>query len=183
MTETLSTSDLAKWLHEQTWSDFAQSLADYFDRKGVLSEKQEAAARSMHAKVVAKQAKPETAKLDPITEPGMYRTPEGTIYRVQFGRGTKNLYAKVLVITAIEDTFDGTDDNDLFAGTPKFKAILEYTKGAVYILSPDMMMTLEEAKSVGKAYGICCVCGAQLEDPKSVERGLGPWCAKKGGFR
>ena len=40
-------------------------------------------------------------------------------------------------------------------------------------------MTLEQAIAYGHATGNCVVCGAPLSDPKSVERGIGPVCAKK----
>ena len=40
-------------------------------------------------------------------------------------------------------------------------------------------MTLEEAGEFGQLYGICCVCGAVLTDPESIERGIGPVCGEE----
>jgi len=39
-------------------------------------------------------------------------------------------------------------------------------------------MTLTEAKQYGAIYGVCCNCGATLTDETSIERGIGPKCAK-----
>jgi hypothetical protein len=54
-----------------------------------------------------------------------------------------------------------------------------YSAGAMRVLTPEMKMTLEEAKQFGIETGICCVCGAYLTDAKSVAEGIGPVCAKR----
>jgi Family of unknown function (DUF6011) len=92
---------------------------------------------------------------------GMYRTPDGQIFRVHESKESGRLYAKVLVLS-----FD--DDKPHF----------DYAKGAIYHLLPEHRMTLDEAKAWGCETGICCVCGAFLTDPKSVTEGIGPVCAK-----
>lgn len=45
--------------------------------------------------------------------------------------------------------------------------------------SAATLLTLEQAKAYGKAYGVCAKCGALLSDPDSVEAGIGPVCATK----
>lgn len=90
-------------------------------------------------------------------EVGMYRTADGSIYRVQASRETGNLYAKRLVV--------GVG--------------FEYAPGAIRSLTAADRMTLEEAQAFGVETGICCVCAALLTDPKSVSRGIGPVCAKR----
>jgi hypothetical protein len=40
-------------------------------------------------------------------------------------------------------------------------------------------MTLAEAEEYGRMSGSCCACGRRLDVPESVERGIGPVCAKK----
>ncbi len=40
----------------------------------------------------------------------------------------------------------------------------------------------EFARAQGKQLGICCCCGAELENPESVANGIGPVCASKWGF-
>ena len=164
MTETaeITVAELAEWLATQTWSDFATSLAEYHAKKGFLTEKQEAAARKMHAKVTAKAAAPAGAK---VTEDGMYRHPDGTVAKVQFAvHGSGNLYAKRLIIT----TKDGAP-----------KGTFEFEGGLINKLSPEMKMSLEEAAEFGHLYGFCCNCGATLTDEKSIAAGIGPICAGK----
>jgi hypothetical protein len=38
------------------------------------------------------------------------------------------------------------------------------------------------AIAYGKKYGVCSVCGRELSDPESVERGIGPICAERFGW-
>ena len=91
-----------------------------------------------------------------VCEEGMYRNAEGDIFRVQRSRESGNLYAKRLNV--IEGGF-------------------EYVQGAIRLIAPSDKMTLAEAKMFGVEFGICCVCGAFLTDPKSVSAGIGPVCA------
>lgn len=92
---------------------------------------------------------------------GMYRTADGTIYRVHKSRETGNLYAK-----------------ELDAITGKFS----YVAGAIRKLNSTNRMTLEQAKLWGLETGLCCVCGLFLTDEKSVANGIGPVCEKKVGL-
>lgn len=92
-----------------------------------------------------------------VVEAGMYRTADGTIYRVQPARGSGNLYAK-----------------QLLAGGG-----FEYVAGAIRRLTPADRMTLAQAQAFGVETGVCCVCGAMLTDPDSVARGIGPVCATR----
>lgn len=94
---------------------------------------------------------------------GMYRTSEGTIYRVHKSRETGNLYAKRMEWDMLTES------------KPRF----EYDRGAIYSLTSADRMTLEEACAWGVETGICCVCGAFLTDAKSVARGVGRVCGGK----
>jgi len=38
---------------------------------------------------------------------------------------------------------------------------------------------LDEAVAQGKETGACCMCGLELTDPESIERGIGPICAER----
>ena len=93
---------------------------------------------------------------------GMYRTPDGTIYRIHESRETGNLYAKRMVWDMLMDD------------KPRF----EYDRGAIYTITSADRMTLAEARAWGVETGACCVCGKFLTDPTSVERGIGPVCEK-----
>lgn len=96
------------------------------------------------------------ARVEPL-ETGMYLA-GGEVFKVQQSKGTDRRYALKL-------------DTD----TWKF----EYAPGAVRTLTGGQRMTLEQAKEFGVNHGVCCVCGATLTDPKSVEAGIGPVCAKR----
>lgn len=95
---------------------------------------------------------------DDDLELGVYHTPEGAIYRVHKSRETGRLYAKMFDIEEMK---------------------FVYSAGAMRFLTPEMKMTLAEAKQFGVETGICCVCGAYLTDDKSVAEGIGPVCAKR----
>lgn len=164
--ETNVPADLIEFLKAQTWSDFAQSLADQFAAKGWLSEKQVAAGMKMRATMAAKA---EAKKLAPakvmVTEAGMYKLGED-IYKVQKAvHGSGNLYAKKLV--------PGPEFGD--------KAAFVYAPGAIKDLSANDRMTLDEAKAFGALYGTCCNCGRTLTDEGSIAAGIGPICAKSFG--
>lgn len=87
---------------------------------------------------------------------GMYRLDNGDIYRVQRGRDSGKLYAKKL------DWANNT---------------FEFVAGALFRLTANDRMTLEDARAWGVETGICCVCGAFLTDARSVANGIGPVCA------
>lgn len=93
---------------------------------------------------------------------GMYRTADGTFYRVHEGRETGRKYAKRMVW-------------DLTEPKPRF----EYDRGAVYRLTAGDRLSVEDARAWGMETGVCCVCGAFLTDAKSVARGIGPVCEGK----
>lgn len=56
----------------------------------------------------------------------------------------------------------------------------EYIGSAQYKLPADAQpLPLEEAKAFGKMTGHCCVCARRLDNPESVDAGIGPVCASK----
>lgn len=107
-------------------------------------------------------------------EDGMYRTPDGTIYKVQFAvHGSGRRYAKRLVVDqAWERAADG-------AVIREGRSHFDYEAGAIDRLTSAMRMTLDEAKAFGALYGTCCQCGRTLTDEKSIAAGIGPVCAGK----
>lgn len=88
----------------------------------------------------------------------------GVVIRVRHSKGGHQYGERLL--TDAERVVEGT--TWLYEGR---KAL----KGA----STATLLTLEQAKAYGKSYGVCAACGALLEDPVSVEAGIGPVCAKK----
>lgn len=117
--------------------------------------------------------RPKTAaKVEDITE-GMYRTPDGDVYKVQRAvSGSGRLYAKKLHVlpTFTEGSEEATGKIGKF----------EYQAGGLARLRPEYKMSLEDAKQFGQLYGVCCKCGRTLTDEESIAAGIGPICASKG---
>ncbi len=99
-------------------------------------------------------------------EPGYYVAANGDFVVVVQNREKTRTYAKRLVVTETEG---------------KKSASWEYAPGVGRTLADITPMTLAEAAQWGHAHGICAICCKTLTDPKSVERGIGPKCAKKVG--
>ena len=133
---------------------FLTSVLTQYDRLGRLSDKQwDAVERSMNRPARVVQA-------NPVTEIGMY-VKDGVAFRVK--RSTQGrLYASRYNPLGLTKS-----DRFVFEG------------GAIFRLSADNRMTLAEAQQAGHEFGICCVCGAELSDPVSVERGIGPICVQR----
>jgi len=136
-------------------NSFFTSVLSQFDRFGRLSENQLGAVeRNMArpARVVAP---------NPVTEVGMYRTADG-VFRVKVSRESGNLYA-------MKYNPEAQVKSERFS----------YARGGIYRLSAGDRLTLAEAQALGHEFGICCVCGAELSDPVSVARGIGPVCVRR----
>ncbi len=138
-------------------SGFFADLLAKFARFGNLTIPQiEAVERAMR-----KDAERTTTVSSPANETGMYENEEG-IFRVKQSRETGHLYAM---------KFDPT-------GATKSERFV-YERGAIHRLSAEHRMTVERACELGVSMSICCVCGADLTDAKSVAKGIGPVCEKK----
>lgn len=144
-----------------TRNTFLASLLTQFDRKGVLSEKQVRAVLNNIARDAERASERAKSNADPVTECGIYRNATG-VFRVAKSRESGNLYALRFVPEA---------------GTRSERFV--YAKGAVFTLTASDRLTLAQAVELGAQYGVCVVCGAELTDPTSIERGIGPVCAKR----
>lgn len=107
-----------------------------------------------------------------LTQDGMYRLSDGTIYKVQIAvHGSGKLYAKRLIVNDAEWSSS--------RGITAAKVTFEYEAGATRKLTDADKMTLEQAKEFGALYGTCCVCGRTLTDETSIAAGIGPICARR----
>lgn len=165
----ITTTELASWLREQVWSDFAQSLATYFEAKGYLTEKQEASARKMHAKCTANAA----AKAAPAPKVNDGYEPQkndvhvidGTYYRIHQSQGGGFLYGAVW-------------NGEKFVG-PKWDS---RAKGLLKKVSKATLATAEQAAAFGHANDRCCFCATPIDTPESKSVGYGPKCAADRGL-
>lgn len=84
---------------------------------------------------------------------------DGTVYRVYYGQNSERMLVKKMV---------GERGNHSW----------EYLGLAARFVNRDWRVSLEEAKAWGRLTETCIRCGADLDVPESVERGIGPKCAK-----
>lgn len=90
----------------------------------------------------------------------------GRIFRAYYGRQSGNILCKEVVKVGLYE--NGKDEYEL-----------QYRGMASRFLGGARKMSLEEAKTWGKTTESCCVCGAHLDDPKSIDAGIGPVCGAK----
>ena len=123
---------------------------------------------------------------EPVTEPGMYLR-DKRVYKVKASRSSGRLYASQLTLNwdcEGHESLDGAHMGEVVycdgsCRTGEVHSAFVYAPGAVLALRPEHKMSLEQASKFGLAFGVCCVCGALLTDPKSVADGIGPICAKR----
>lgn len=128
------------------------------------------------AECPAAPAAPAATPVARVQQDGIYRTEDGTIYKVQIAKqGSGNLYAKRLTLTP--NACGGCERCD-GEGTCT-KGTFTYAPGIIHTLRADQRLDAQQARTFGKLYGICCACGADLTDEKSVALGIGPICGKR----
>lgn len=91
---------------------------------------------------------------------GMYRDGEGTILRCYLGQQSGRMLVKAL------------REQD---GEYRY----EYLGAATRFLRGAERLPLAEAKEFGRMSGTCCVCARRLDNPESVDAGIGPVCASR----
>jgi len=89
---------------------------------------------------------------------GIYMV-DGTVVRVYYGQNSGRMLAKKMV---------GERGNHSW----------EYLGLASRFVRREQKVSLEEAKAWGRLTETCIRCGADLDVPESVERGIGPKCAR-----
>jgi hypothetical protein len=174
---------LVAWLAEQTWSEFALSLASQYRQRGSLSSRQLEAARSMRQKseqrAQERQARADAEAAAPDTgidlsglPAGLYAVPGGdTRLKVRIDHGKNRWEGWTFVKDGAEygqqrrygvqkpgETYRGDIEDAL-------RAILADPYAA--------------ACAYGQLVGRCGMCGSLLENQDSIEAGIGPICARK----
>ena len=169
--------DLALWLKDQTWSDFAQSLATFYSERGYLTEKQVASATSMRAKVEARQ---DSRKISPsigldLTElpAGYYAVPDGdTRLKVVVNKPTSGKWEGFIFV------HDGAE----YGSRTKYG--MQSPDGTYRGKIEDQLAKISaDPDAAGREYASltanCYRCNRKLEDETSVELGIGPICRNK----
>jgi hypothetical protein len=127
-----------------------------------------------------------TAPAEPVARPtqdGIYRTEDGTIYKVLIAkRGSGHLYAKRLEAT--DCTRPGCERRVTLAklrgddGAHRHGHFV-YAAGMIHQLRAEQRLSEHDARVYGRLYAICVACGADLTDETSIARGIGPICRGK----
>jgi hypothetical protein len=160
---------LVDWLGQQIWSEFALSLHSFYHERGFLSAKQQAAAESMRAKVIARQklaTKPdETVPLE--IPKGVHRNADGEIVKV-YATQAGHLATKLLTERV---ALEGSEWEFVYTGKTKLAG-----------LSPDTLLPMDEARKFGRLTSSCVNCLRPLSDERSLAAGYGPKCARNHGW-
>lgn len=94
-------------------------------------------------------------------EAGIYQSTDG-MFRVYLGQKSGRMLAKEITMAL---------DNS---------PVYTYRGSATRVLPEDAQrLSLEEVGQIGQMFDHCLCCGARLDDPESVDRGIGPICASK----
>lgn len=105
---------------------------------------------------------PVASNLPTETVPVGFYFLDAEVYKVKASKGDKTRRYAYIFKT------DGTS-----------KGHFDYTKGAIFRLTPEHKLTLAQAASIGHRTGVCCICGRELTDSNSVAKGIGPICEGK----
>jgi len=181
---------LIAWLAEQTWSEFAQSLAKQHARTGSLSPNQIASASGMRAKCEAKRPKataPATVAApavvtapvdeDPLdlskVPSGLYAVPGGDtrlkvqIDNVRTGKWDGWVFVKDAAVYGEGRRYGSQKPGAYYRGQ---------IEAALRVIAADPMAA---SAAYGHLTSTCGRCGRPLEKEESVARGIGPDCAGK----
>jgi hypothetical protein len=173
-------AELVSYLEDVSgWNQFAGSLLSSISDYGSLTERQKAAADSMHAKHIAKQtaqaAEPQIDTVDLTDIPaGYYAVPNGeTRLKVAIRKPGKNSkwHGSIFV-----------DDGAEYGNRENYGRQMpgkQYEGKIIEQLQAIAADPLEAMKAYGNLVGVCGACGRKLEDEKSIELGIGPVCLEK----
>ena len=163
-----------------SWNSFASSLVEQYSKRGTLSDKQTGAAIAMLMKVKANKAqKAEAPSVDLGNVVAMFSKAHEAIKTPKFR-------FEDLVISR-------APDHGVNAGALYVKVNGDYAgkvKEGKWFGSQDILPKLQQiskdplssAVAYGKKTGNCSMCNRDLTRHDSIERGVGPICAKKWGL-
>jgi hypothetical protein len=112
-------------------------------------------------------------------EDGMYRRPkDGKIFKVYHTvHGANVQVAKELIIVDNGKTVMDSEGNVTF---PYATVRFDYKgRKPLYSLTPEMRLSMQEAREFGAVYGTCAICGRTLTNELSIHLGIGPVCGRR----
>lgn len=158
-------SFIKRLLAERTLDDTTANLVDTMRAKAVRTELTTRDASEVIEMLLASPKAPSAPPEAPVNEEtgdvdgGIYEDGD-SLYRVYYGRESGRMLAKE--VTLHEDG-----------------ATYTYAGAARRVLSKDAKrLPLEQVGALGITAGNCLLCGRDLSDPESLDRGIGPICAQ-----
>lgn len=205
----LKAAGMAEWVVANAgWCDIAKSVAEMLEKGKEPSDKQIAALVSIRAKTEATRARKQAER--EASRPQIDLGPIRAMFDAAVAKGAKNptyraegvslslakahsVNAGMLYVKAIAtDVYGGKLDGIIFKATREgndvdFNGAGKTAAEALQIISSD---PLAAAIRYGRATGHCACCGRLLVNDSvkdddgltSVERGIGPICARKMGL-
>lgn len=188
------TEALVEWLEKQAWSEFATDVAKFYRERGFLSDKQIAAARSMMAKVEARNAERAAEKAAKAAEYAVATAAPVPMLKRTFPDADALPAGRFAVARDDIDGYEGTVDLDFFrvdrpdtgrwAGRVFVKRVVggHRDQPLRYAESLDAAERIVAAgwsdamKRYGIELGYCGRCAKSLTDAESRKRGIGPTC-------
>jgi len=136
---------------------------------GLLGGSREAGWTVLHVECPQAQPFHITSTDRALAEEGVYVLEDGTIVKIKSNKTKTNCYANRWVKIGGERlTETGEHVNGEWEYAPELRSDC----------TEDLRMTLDQAKEFGVLYGKCVKCGRHLSDAESVERAIGPVCAR-----
>ena len=156
-----------EWLNEQSWSEFAVSLINFYDEHGGFTENQYNAAFNMRL------------KLDEFYDPygnsvknGVYINDDnGYLYKLSWV--TKNDYKSRSLRKRHIESPAWRDVKNTFSTKHRIEFFQKVKNGELRLLGENELM------EIGRKTSICCVCAMPLDNPKSIALGIGPHCLRQ----
>lgn len=189
-------AELYQWLCNKRMSfDFAASLLDHLGRKGELTESQLAAAERCMLRDRERTAEKSVEQAKRVqTAPEVSALAIEQCFALAASKGTKNPVLRLGEFRVKPAKATSANPGAIYVMTRDGETYLGKVLGGKFLRSRDCSPVAEAkvievckdpktvAVAYGKQFGICAVCGRDLSDEESVQRGIGPVCAEKYGF-
>lgn len=173
-------AELVDWLDEQKWSEFAQSLAAFYKRRGYLTPKQHAAATSMKTKCDARNT--DRAAIAPA---GTVTTSDSAAGITRTASSSPDVAAGLYAIESPTGlAFYGVDrpTSGRWVGYTFVRRVIGGDRDAPVRgrAAAAVLAAIADDPDAGRRYGReigrCYRCNRTLTDDESRAAGIGPVC-------
>jgi hypothetical protein len=163
---------LVAWLREQTWSDFAQDLVAYAERRGQLTSAQESAALRMKETCETRQRPAARSTYDAVPD-----VPAGRYAVEHVEDGVLRFY---VVDRPTEGRWAGRTFVKVQASDELYP--VRGSAGSAVLQRIIKAGPRDASLRYGRELGRCGMCNRTLTDENSRAAGIGPVCAQAAGW-